>query len=150
MPVYSHAALTIRVTGVPNNTPQDSLEQRAQGYCDVSSKTSFFGRREIVPNLPLLISLAPQRDSQTGTVTFPSEKSKKRALSSMRTWPVDDEFVGLTTLYSSSEPDLEWASSSQSRKDANRGIASAQSTASTGMPLIHGHGTTETCGSATF
>ena len=110
MPVYSRTSRTIRVTGIRSDTTEDSLLQRAQVFCDVSSnKASFFGRREPDENLPPLVSLAPERNVRTGTVTLSSEKLKKKALNSPRTWPgsVDDEFIGLTTIHSANEPDLE-------------------------------------------
>jgi hypothetical protein len=114
---FSHPSLTIRVSGIPITATRDLLEQRALGYCNVDDDfsdkiKSLFKSSSPGRSLPPIVSLAPQGDSQIGTITFPTEKSKKRALSSLNltAWRSDDVFNGLTVLYTAPEPDLEFDS----------------------------------------
>jgi hypothetical protein len=114
--MFSRASLTIRVSGIspPGVLTTELLEAQCREHCAGASKPrrSFF-RRVRHPNSlprPLLVSLARQGDSDTGTVTFPDEESKARAFKSLTLagWQVDDTFAGLTVLYSAPEPDLEY------------------------------------------
>jgi hypothetical protein len=112
--MFSHASLTIRVLGIspPGALTTKSLEERCREFCDVSKpRRAFFRRRLKSRPRPLLVSVARQGDSDTGTVTFPSEDSKGRALESLTLagWRVDDTFADLTVLHSAPEPDLEYA-----------------------------------------
>lgn len=54
------------------------------------------------------ISLAIEREDQVGTITLPSPKHKEEALKCHNTeWEFDDNFNGITTLYSSDDPEVE-------------------------------------------
>jgi hypothetical protein len=110
----SHASLTIRLSGIePDALTKESLEEKCQGFCDTNSRPRpifFWGSRKTNAH-PLLVSLARHGDSDTGTVTFPSQVAKKRALETLHRerWAVDDTFAHLTVLHSAPEPDLEYA-----------------------------------------
>lgn len=107
--MYSRASLTIRVLGIspPGSLTIESLEARCREYCDEGD--GFFRKKRVSRPGQLLVSVAPQGASDTGTVTFPSEKSKTRALKGLTRggWRVDDTFADLTVLHSAAEPDLE-------------------------------------------
>lgn len=105
--MFSHASLTARVSGDLSAVTKDAVERRVDDLC----KPKTFGCLKIpwhVQPLPRVVSLAPQVDSQTGTITFPGRKSKERALRELTGWRVDDTFEGLTVLHSAPEPDLEY------------------------------------------
>ncbi len=82
--MFSHASLTVRVSGVQGTATKALLEQRAQDLCSANARIFVFFRRS--QPAPLVVSLALQNDSQTGTVTFPLNKSKKRALKNLTGW----------------------------------------------------------------
>lgn len=111
--MYSRASLTIRVLGIspPGALMTESLEARCREFCDDTSKPRrlCFRRRPQSRPRPLLVSVARQGESDTGTVTFPSEESKTRALDAMTQagWQVDDTFADLTVLHSAPDPELE-------------------------------------------
>ncbi|OIW25562.1 hypothetical protein CONLIGDRAFT_684109 [Coniochaeta ligniaria NRRL 30616] len=111
--MYSRASLTLRVLGItpPGALTTESLEARCREFCDDETKPrrSFFRRHAQSRPRPLLVSVARQGESDTGTVTFPSEESKTRALDALTQagWRVDDTFADLTVLHSAPEPDLD-------------------------------------------
>ncbi|OAA59721.1 hypothetical protein SPI_05919 [Niveomyces insectorum RCEF 264] len=106
--MFSHASLTVRLAGLPDNITRDFLERRAQDACHADTKMlSFFRRPQHAQQFPLRLSLSSQGDTRMATVTFPLGKSKERALKSLADWQVDDTFAGVTVLHSSTEPDLD-------------------------------------------
>jgi hypothetical protein len=80
---FSHAALTIRVSGTPSTAARDLLEQRALGYCHVDNDLS--GK---------IKSLFKSSSSSLNPTV----------------WRSDDMLNGLTILYTAPKPDLESAS----------------------------------------
>ena len=112
--MFSRASRTIRVSGIrPNSETADTLKQKCCELCDINPKPrlSLLRKRRETQSRPLLASVAHHGDSDTGTVTFPSEESKTRALENLDLagWRVDDTFADLTVLHSAPEPDLEHA-----------------------------------------
>lgn len=108
----SHASHTIRVSGIDAGTQStESLNERCREYADLKPKRALFRARSETQPRPLLVSLARHGDEDMGTITFPSESSKRKALEKLPLagWKVDDTFTGLTVLYSAPEPDLEYA-----------------------------------------
>jgi hypothetical protein len=90
---------TVRVTGV-------SLESE---FLSLATRLSGVQRTVVAPGSTICqpgISFARHSGSKTGTITFQSEKSKKKALKDT-TWRVDDVFDGITVLSAPEEPDLE-------------------------------------------
>ncbi|KAJ0104453.1 hypothetical protein J7T55_010919 [Diaporthe amygdali] len=109
--MFSRTSLTIRVSGIsPETESTESLKERCREFTDLKPKKTFFRTRHETQLRPLLVSLARHGDSDMGTVTFPSQGSKKRALDSLTLagWKVDDTFADLTVLHSAPEPDLEY------------------------------------------
>jgi len=99
------ALKTIRVLGVPLDTNEDEFLSLA-GRLSEGATTTFVTRRKTIPQLGA--SLATQGDTQTGTITLPSDSCKKKANErNNTTWKLDDGFDGLTVLFSPAEPDLE-------------------------------------------
>lgn len=110
--MFSHAYHTIRVSGLsPDTESPESLNKRCQEFANLKPKRTFFRTRRETRPRPPLVSLARNGDSDMGTITFPSESSKVRALKSLPLagWKVDDTFTDLTVLHSAPEPDLEYA-----------------------------------------
>jgi hypothetical protein len=67
-------------------------------------------RLPVVESYKPIISLAPQLQHKTGTITFSSEKLKKQGLGYGGVGPfsIDDTFNGITVLYSASDPEIEY------------------------------------------
>ncbi len=111
--MFSHTLRTVRIAGISRDTTKASLEDYANVYC-----TTHSGQKRVCGCFPVrrrvdgkpVVSLAPQREKQTGTITFPSEELKKNAPKIDQNWAFDDAFNGLTVLYSAAEPDLEYTS----------------------------------------
>ena len=110
--MFSHTSLTARITGIRNTTQPTSIEQRVEDLCRSDNGRlnllSCLKKPKLVSSAPPIVSLAPQGDSQTGTVTFPLGRWKERALKRFTGWQVDDAFDGLTVLSSAPEPNLEY------------------------------------------
>jgi hypothetical protein len=103
--------MSVRVIEIPRDIKEEDLKEVAQRLCEPRGSRSSFCS-SLLGSLPLraspVISLAPQFESKIGTITFPSEKLKRRALKDHETeWVLSDQFNGLTVLYSAVEPDLE-------------------------------------------
>lgn len=108
--MFSHASHTIRVSGLsPGTESPESLIERCQEFANLKPERTLFRTRHETQSRPLLVSLAPNGDSDVGTITFPSEPSKVQALKKLPLagWKVDDTFTDLTVLHSAPEPDLE-------------------------------------------
>jgi hypothetical protein len=103
--------MSVRVIEIPREIKEEDLKEVAQCLCEPRGSRSSFCSA-LLGSLPLkaspVISLAPQFEGKIGTITFPSEKLKRRALKDHKTeWVLSDQFNGLTVLYSAVEPDLE-------------------------------------------
>lgn len=110
--MFSRASLTIRILGIsPGSLATDSLEEKCREFgCTEEPKRWFSRGRYEADGHPLITSLARQGESDTATVTFPSNGLKQRALKkfSGAGLSTDDTFAGLTVLHSDPEPDLEY------------------------------------------
>ncbi|KAI1389255.1 uncharacterized protein F4822DRAFT_442625 [Hypoxylon trugodes] len=113
--MFSHSSRTVRVSGIPLDIEEEDLADywrpRSKGS---SSKLLRLVRRlvslqhQAVCNLDLpIVSLAPQNQYQTGTITFPSKALKRHALRKPGKWKLDDEFNWMTVLYAAAEPDID-------------------------------------------
>jgi hypothetical protein len=108
--MFSHASKTVRVNDVSMETKKSTLEVFAETYCKTHGGRKwlcgcFAAARRIGGNP--IVSLAPQRGGQTGTISFPSEELKNSVLKTDRTWRLDDDFNGLTVLWSAAEAKVE-------------------------------------------
>ncbi|KAI1502557.1 hypothetical protein F5X99DRAFT_158405 [Biscogniauxia marginata] len=105
-PMFSHSSRTVRVSGIPLDVEaQDLVDYSKLVSKDHVTKLRFLRRIAAVDVTPPIISLAPQLQYQTGTITFSSEAFKRRALRRQGKWKLDDEFDWLTVLDSAAVPD---------------------------------------------
>lgn len=107
----SYATTSVRVTGIPNALDEHAFADAAKSLGLVAEKKGLFSAPSLAAtsNCRPLTSLCPQFEEQIGTITFPTVKAKQQALRSHRTnWRFDDVFDGITVLYSSTKPDLEY------------------------------------------
>ncbi|KAF7888617.1 uncharacterized protein EAF02_003158 [Botrytis sinoallii] len=102
--MFRTTSKTVRVKGIPLNLNQEDFLEKAE----------YFSRdlRRPWPQSVKLgsskISLAIEREDQVGTITLPSPKHKEEALKYHNTeWEFDDNFNGITTLYSSDDPEVD-------------------------------------------
>jgi hypothetical protein len=112
--MFSQSSKSVRITGISKDAKRDSLETCAEMHCKIHA-----GQRWLCGCFPAprrvggdpIVSLAPQREKQTATVSFPSKELKstfpKTIPEKERNWIVDDEFNDLTVLYSSAQPKIE-------------------------------------------
>jgi hypothetical protein len=102
------ASRTIRVLEIPQVVEKSEFLAVAR---DLSSKefgAGWLSKFEPGDDNPVT-SFAPQYDGYCGTITLPSEKHKAEALEKhTKEWRFDDEFNGVTVLFSPSDPDIEY------------------------------------------
>ncbi|KAK6613001.1 hypothetical protein H4I95_01345 [Botrytis cinerea] len=102
--MFRATSTTVRVKGIPLNLNREELLEKAEYY-------SRDLRRSWPQSVNLgnsKISLAIEREDQVGTITLPSPKHKEEALKCHNTeWEFDDNFNGITTLYSSDDPEVD-------------------------------------------
>ncbi|KAI8632895.1 hypothetical protein F5Y19DRAFT_333118 [Xylariaceae sp. FL1651] len=107
--MFSRSSKTVRIRNIPDDVPKETLVAYAEALCEPQTNRKFLGifpRRPQIVGHPL-VSLAPQSGHQTATITFPSEKLKRKDSSSHEGWDFDDDFNGLTVLHAVPEPDLD-------------------------------------------
>ena len=104
---------TVRVLEIPLETEKSDFLKLAG---DLSSKVVGSGwappwSTPATDEKPVT-SFAPQYDGYCGTITLPTEKHKSDALENHATvWRFDDVFNGVTVLYCSLEPEIEYVDS---------------------------------------
>jgi len=91
---------------MPLDTDLSQFVSLATRLSQQATSRTFWTARQISAQFGA--TLATQNETQTGIITFPSKSCKKRALKSHNTtWRFDDEFDGVTVLWSPPDPDLE-------------------------------------------
>ncbi|KAG4439731.1 hypothetical protein IFR05_004809 [Cadophora sp. M221] len=105
----SFATKTIRVKGLSLDLTREEFDQLAieLGSAPVKKKRFFRSSKETIPVESVTTSLAPQFGEQIGTVTFPSETRKDKAIRQSGRWSCDDKFDGITVLHSGPRPDID-------------------------------------------
>lgn len=105
----SFATKAIRVKGLSSDLTQEEFDQLARelGSAPLKKKRFFRSSKEAIPVESVTTSLAPQFGEQIGTITFPSETRKDKAIGQRGRWSCDDKFDGITVLYSGPRPDIE-------------------------------------------
>ena len=105
---------TIRIRSIPQHNAAEAFANYTERLKLVPTKKFPFLRSSHAPaDVSILTSLARQRDENVGTISFPSRQLKEKALASRDCpsgWILDDKFDGITMLYSSEEPELEYVS----------------------------------------
>jgi hypothetical protein len=110
--MFSQSSRTVRIIGLPREARKTSLDESAELLCEIHAQEGRFCRcftlRRQAEEHPV-VSLAPQGEHQTGTITFPSAELKNKFPESVarRKWTVDSDFNGLTVLHSAADPELE-------------------------------------------
>ncbi|TGO71041.1 hypothetical protein BELL_0627g00030 [Botrytis elliptica] len=102
--MFRTTSKTVRVKGIPLNLKREELLDKAE-YCSRDLRRPW---PQSVNLGSSKISLAIEREDQVGTITLPSPKHKEEALKYHNTeWEFDDNFNGITTLYSSDDPEVD-------------------------------------------
>ncbi|KAI0103382.1 hypothetical protein GGR51DRAFT_524741 [Nemania sp. FL0031] len=106
--MFSRTSRTVRIREIGSDISKESLAAYAEARCHPQGGHKFLCIIFLsqTPGQPL-VSLAPQSERQTATITFPSKKLKQRNLKGPPGWQVDDDFSGLTVLHAAPEPDLD-------------------------------------------
>ncbi|KAF7902359.1 hypothetical protein EAF00_002262 [Botryotinia globosa] len=102
--MFRTTSKTVRVKGIPLNSNQEEFLEKAE-YCSRDLRRPW---PQSVNLGSSKISLAIEREDHVGTITLPSPKHKEEALKYHNTeWEFDDNFNGITTLYSSDDPEVD-------------------------------------------
>ncbi|KAF7953923.1 uncharacterized protein EAE97_001321 [Botrytis byssoidea] len=102
--MFRTTSKSVRVKGIPLDSNQEEFMEEAE-YCSRDLRRPW---PQPVNLGSSKISLAIEREDQVGTITLPSPKHKEEALKYHNTeWEYDDNFNGITTLYSSDDPEVD-------------------------------------------
>ncbi|RYP11187.1 hypothetical protein DL764_000212 [Monosporascus ibericus] len=116
--MYSHSSRTVRISGIPPDAEVQDLVEYAKWLSEgpVTTKSWIFRRIGATSRQPevaigiidsTVVSLAPQMQYKTGTITFSSKAIKRRAVKRHGRWKCDDVFNSLTVLHAAAVPELD-------------------------------------------
>lgn len=101
---------TIRIRSIPQHNGDEAFANFRKRLTSAPAKQPSIFRRSCraSADLPILTSLARQKDEYVGTISFSSKQLKEKALGDRASgWILDDKFDGITVLYSPEDPELD-------------------------------------------